>query len=40
MWDRKTPKKQSDDPTRIHMQRKYVGQAKDKTSIEMATAKQ
>jgi hypothetical protein len=29
-----------DDPTRIHTLRKYVGQAKDKTSVETVRAKQ
>ena len=29
-----------DDPTRIHALRKYVGQAKDKTSVETVRAKQ
>ena len=30
----------SDDPTRIHTLRKYVGQAEDKTSVETVRAKQ
>ena len=30
----------ADDPTRIHTLRKYVGQAKDKTSVEPARSKQ
>ena len=30
----------SDDPTKIHTLRKYVGQAEDKTSIEAVRAKQ
>ena len=29
-----------DDPTRIHTLRKYVAQAEDKTSVELARAKQ
>ena len=30
----------SDDPTRIHTLRKYVGQADDKTNVETVRAKQ